>query len=522
MTIKKNNKQLTKKIILLILDGWGVGRNDKSNPIFLSKPKFINSLYHKYPWTTLSASGQSVGLPINQVGNSEAGHMNLGAGRIVDQEAVKISKQINTGEFFKNPAFLAAIKHVKNNKSSLHLMGMLSNGQSPHSDFDHLLALLTLARKFNLKNVYLHLFTDGRDSPPFSSLKLVMALERSLMKNEIIATIIGRFYAMDRKKDWQRIVSAYNAMVDGRDAYQAKSPQEGISRAYNSGLNDEFIKPIVIYQKQKMISRIKDNDSIIFFNLRSDRARQLTKPFVQIDFEQKNQGAIKRKKVLKNILFVSMTDFGPDLDSILTAYPSEDIKSTLPMVLKNKKQLYIAEMEKYAHVTFFFNGGYSDPVNGEIRINVPSPKVDNYDLIPAMSTKLIAKKVINSLSTFDFICVNFACPDMIGHTGNIEAAKKTVQAVDYYVKKIYEAAIKIGAVLIITADHGNIEYMFNPETGEKITEHTNNRVPFILISKKFKKSIKLKKNGVLGDVAPTILKIFGINKPKEMTRKGLI
>ncbi len=521
LKLRKDKKNQI-KIILLILDGWGLGREDESNPIFLSKPKFINFLYKKYPWTTLGASGNSVGVPLNQVGNSEAGHINLGAGRIVDQDSVKISKQINTGEFFKNPAFLTAIKHVRTNKSSLHIMGMISNGQSPHSDPDHLLALIMMARKFSIKNVYLHLFTDGRDSPPLSSLKSIMALERFLNKNEIIATVMGRFYAMDRKKVWNRTISAYNAMVDGRNAHKAKSPQEGISRAYNSGITDEFIEPIVIYQKNKMIPRITNNDAVIFFNLRSDRARQLAKPFVQDQFEEKNPGAIKRSKVLKNLLFVSMTDFGPDLDSILSAYPSEDIKMSLPMVLKEKKQIYIAETEKYAHVTFFFNGGYANPVAGETRINIPSPQVDRYDLTPAMSTALITKKVIASLSKFDFICVNFACPDMIGHTGNIEVAKKTVQEVDKYVKKIYDAAIKNRAIFIITADHGNLEYMFNPETGEKITEHTTNPVPFILIGKKFKKGIRLKKNGVLGDVAPTILKIFGIKKPKEMIRKGLI
>lgn len=521
MTIKKNKKDQI-KVVLLILDGWGLGQNDESNPIFLSKPKFIESLYKKHPWTTLCASGRCVGISSNQVGNSEAGHINLGAGKIVDQDSIKISKQINTGDFFKNPAFLSAIKHVRTNKSALHIMGMMSNGQSHHSDPDHLLALLTMMRKFSVKKIYLHLFTDGRDSPQLSSLKSIMALERSLKKHEIIATVIGRFYAMDRKKVWARTIKAYNAMVDGHDAHKAKSPQEGINRAYNAGITDEFIEPISIYQNKKMVPRITNNDAVIFFNLRSDRARQLAKPFVQHQFEKKNPSPIKRKKVLKNLLFVSMTNFGPDLDSILNAYSSKDIKVSLPMILKDKKQIYIAESEKYAHVTFFFNGGYADPVNGEVRVNIPSPQVEKYDMTPAMSTKQITKKVIASLSKFDFICVNFACPDMIGHTGNIEVAKKTVQEVDKYVKKIYEATIKQGVNLIITADHGNFEYMLNPKTRERITEHTTNMVPFILIGKNFKKGVKLKKNGVLGDVAPTILKIFGINKPREMTRRGLI
>lgn len=519
---KKSAVKPATKVILLILDGWGMGRNDASNPIWIEKPSFINSLYRKYPWTELCAAGKCAGLPPHQVGNSEAGHMNLGAGRIADQDVIKISKHISTGEFFKNPAFLAAVNHAKKNKSALHLMGMLSNGQSPHSDPDHLLALLTLVRKYKLKKIYLHLFTDGRDSPPMSALKSVMALERSLKPNEIIATVIGRFYAMDRKKVWTRTIAAYNAMTDGRGAHFADSPQAGIDRAYNAGVTDEFIEPIVIRQKGKMVARISDKDAIIFFNLRSDRARQMAKPFVQKKFEEMNPGFIKRKQILQNIVFVAMTDFGLDLDNILTAYPSEDLKNTLPMVLKNKKQIYIAESEKYAHVTFFFNGGYADPVGGEKRINIPSPHVDRYDKTPAMSTAEITKKIIGSMKKYDFICANFACPDMIGHTGNMEAAEKTVDAVDKYVKKVVAAALKHKAVLLVTADHGNIEYKFNTETGERLTEHTANPVPFIVIGHGSGQTLKLKKDGVLGNVAPTIIKLFDLKKPKEMSKSSLI
>lgn len=510
------------KIILLILDGWGLGKNDASNPIFTAKPKFINSLYGKYPWTTLGASGSGVGVPPTQVGNSEAGHMNLGGGRIVDQDVVKISKCINTGEFFKNSAFLSAIKHAEKNKSAIHLMGMLSDGQSPHSDPDHLLALLTLIRKYPIKQVYLHLFTDGRDSPPRSALKSVEALERFLKPNELIATIIGRFYAMDRKKVWTRTIRAYNAMVFDQVEATATSPQEGITRAYNSDITDEFIEPIVLFKDGKMIRRITDGDAIIFFNLRSDRARQLAKPFVQHEFEKKNPGFSKRKKVFKNLTFVTMTDFGPDLDNILTAFPSEDVKNTLPLMLEKKKQLYIAESEKYAHVTFFFNGGYDHALDGEQWVNIPSPHIDKYDKKPAMSTAEITKKIISSIKKYDFICANFACPDMIGHTGNFKAAEKAVLAVDKYTQAVFNCAIKNKAVLIITADHGNVEYMRNLKTGEKITEHTMNPVPFILVGKNIKKTIKLKKNGVLGNVAPTILKLFDLPQPKEMTKQSLL
>ncbi len=520
---KKTNKIKTaKKVVLLILDGWGIGAEDKSNPIWLVQPKFINSLYEKYPWTKLCASGGCVGVPADQVGNSEAGHINLGAGRIVDQDSVKISKSINTGQFFKNAAFSAAINHAIKNKSALHLMGMLSNGQSPHSDPDQLLALLTMIRRHPIKKVYLHLFTDGRDSPPMSSLNAVVTLEKLLKPNETIATIIGRFYAMDRKKVWSRTIGAYNAMIDGQEAGFAPSARAGITRSYNAGITDEFIKPIVIKQKNKMVPRISDNDSIIFLNLRSDRARQLAKPFVQDKFENKNPGFAKRKKVLQNIVFVAMTDFGPDLDNILTAFPSEDVKKTLPLMLKGKRQTYIAETEKYAHVTFFFNGGYDHSLAGEQWVNIPSPHIDRYDKVPAMSTAAITSKVIASLKSSDFICVNFACPDMIGHTGSMEAAVEAVKAVDGYVKKVHDAVLKHDGVLLITADHGNIEYMLNLETGEKITEHTANPVPFIVIGKDYKPATRLKKNCVLGNVAPTILKLFGQEKPHAMSKTSII
>ncbi len=515
-------KTENKKVVLLILDGWGIGKEDAGNPMHLVKTPFIDSLKHHYPWTKLCASGKCVGLPPDQPGNSEAGHLNIGAGRVVDQDVVKISKQINTGEFFKNSAFVSALNHAKKNKSSVHLMGMLSDGQSPHSDPDHLLALLTFFRDKKFKKVFLHLFTDGRDSAPRSALKSIEALERFLLPNEKIATVIGRFYAMDRKKDWGRTLQAYDAMTIGT-GHKSDSPQAGITRAYNANITDEFIEPIVLYENGKMIERISDNDAIIFFNLRSDRARQLTKPFVQSQFEKKNPGAKRRREVLQNIVYVAMTDFGPDLDSILSAYPSEDIKETLPFLLSGRRQVYIAESEKYAHVTFFFNGGYSDCVDGEKRILVSSPHVDNYAKTPAMSTAKIYAKIKSSLSKFDFICVNVACPDMIGHTGNMQAAMKTIKILDSYVKKITKDVLKKKGILIITADHGNIDYMLNPKTGEVITEHTDNLVPFMLIGKEFAGHQVLRKSGgKLADIAPTILELFGIKKSKLMTGKSLI
>jgi len=512
--------------VLLILDGWGLAPKSPANAIEQAKKPNFDKCWNSYPHTKLQASGRFVGLPPNQFGNSEAGHMNIGAGRIVDQDAVFISKEINTGKFFKNPAFEAAYKHIVKNNSDLHLMGMLSNGQSAHSDPDHLLALITWSRSKKIKNVYLHLFTDGRDSPPHSALKSVEALMRSLknketrgqLSGEWIATIMGRFYAMDRKKDWSRTGKAYNAMVLG-EGINAKSPQEAITQSYNRGETDEFIMPYVLKRNGKPIVKIKDNDAIIFFNLRSDRARQMAKPFVQKEFSKMNDGEFDRKKVLKNIIFVAMTDFGPDLDSILTAYPSADLLNTLPMVLDGRDQLYIAEKEKYAHVTYFFNGGYANPVSGEDRQEIPSLNVVSYDLKPEMSVYKVTEQVLKKLHNYQFICVNFANPDMVGHTGNIKACIKAVEACDKCLGKIKAAVLKIGGTLIITADHGNAEKMLDLETGEMYTEHTDSPVPFIIVEPKIiRKNLR---KGKLGDIAPTILKLMKIKRPKEMAGKAL-
>lgn len=509
-------------MILIILDGWGIAKSSAGNAIALAKTPFLSGLAKKYPYTELCASGKCAGLPPKQAGNSEAGHMNIGAGRIVEQDVIRISKSINEGTFFKNPAFLEAIKHVKKNKSELHLMGILGSGASPHSDPDHILALLILARNYGINNIYLHLFTDGRDSPKYASLKLVEALERELKEGEYIATIIGRFYAMDRKKKWERSGKAYDALVSGEGRI-AKSPQAAITESYNRGESDEFIEPYIMVRKGKPLKRIGDNDSVIFFNLRSDRARQLAKFFVQQDFNAKNPGSLKRKKVLKNLHFVAMTDFGPDLDSIASAYPGADLKATLPMRLSDLRQLYIAESEKYAHVTYFFNGGYADPVNGEERIMLDSPDVKSYDETPAMSSAGLAETVIKNLKNkkYDFTVLNFAAPDMIGHTGNLNAGIDCCEKIDERVKEIVEAYSAAAGTVIITADHGNIEEMINLKTGEIDTEHSINSVPLILINKNFKQ-VKLRDDGVLGDIAPTILDILGRKKPKEMTGKSLI
>jgi len=449
--------------------------------------------------------------------------MNIGAGRVIEQDAVKISRSINDGTFFKNASFVEAIRHVKKNKSKLHLMGMISNGMSAHSDPDHLIALLSFLQGHQIKEVYLHLFTDGRDSPKYASLKLIQDIQKAFKNGETIATVAGRFYAMDRKKTWERTKKAYDALVNGIGK-KAVSAQAAITESYNRGESDEFVEPYIITKDGKPLPRIANGDSVIFFNLRSDRARQLAKVFVQKDLCKLNTSCFGRKKFLKDLLFVAMTDFGPDLDNILTAFPSADIKHTLPMELINLKQLYIAETEKYAHVTYFFNGGYAQAIAGEARQVIFSPDVKSYDATPAMSSDGLTKEILNNLAKrkFDFTVLNFAAPDMIGHTGNLTAGVECCHKVDKYLGEIVEAYLRAAGTVLVTADHGNIEEMINLKTGEIDTEHSCNQVPFIAVNKNMANRIKLRSGGVLGDIAPTILKLLGLPKPKEMTGQSLI
>jgi len=522
--IKKINKNSKNNLpmILIVLDGWGITKSNKGNAVTLAKTSTLDGLAKKYPYTELLAHGRHVGLPPKQDGNSEAGHMNIGAGRIVEQDAVKIGHSINDGTFFKNTAFLEAIKHVKDNKSSIHLMGMLSNGMSAHSDPDHLLAVVEMLKLNGIKNVYLHFFTDGRDSPKYVALKLITEMQKVFKNGERIATIMGRFYAMDRKKKWERTEKAYDALVLGKGK-TAISPETAITESYNSGEDDEFIEPYTIKRKGLELIKISDNDSIIFFNLRSDRARQLAKVFVQDEFNKDNPSAFKRKKILKNICFVAMTDFGPDLGNILTAFPSMDLKATLPMVLAPLSQLYIAETEKYAHVTYFFNGGYAGKVDNENYTMVPSPDVRSYDKTPTMSSGKLTKVILNNLAKnkYEFTLLNLAAPDMIAHTGNLEAGITCCEGIDQYLAKMVKAYLKVNGTVIITSDHGNVEEMINLETGEIDTEHSSYPVPFIVVNNSLGKK-KLKNKGNLADIAPTVLEILNINKPKEMTGESLL
>lgn len=533
--IKKINKNSNNilPLILVILDGWGLAKPNKGNAVTLAKTPTMDGLLRKYSHTELNASGEAVGLPPLQFGNSEAGHMNLGAGRVVEQDAVKISRSINDGVFFKNASFMQAIQQAKRNKANLHLMGLISNGMSAHSDPGHLLSLLSLARLNGLKQIYLHLFTDGRDSPKYASLKLIVDIQKAFKNGEAIATVMGRFYAMDRKKAWIRTKKAYEALVNGLGR-KAESVQAAITESYNRGESDEFIEPYIITRDGKPLPRIADGDSVIFFNLRSDRARQLAKAFAQKDFRGLNSPCFTRKKFLKHLLFVAMTDFGPDLTSILTAFPADDLKQTLPMQLANLKQLYIAETEKYAHVTYFFNGGYADSVAGEVRQVIASPDVKSYDAVPAMSSAKLCREVINNLTPdpllskergnwkYDFTVLNFAAPDMIGHTGNLEAGVECCHKVDKCLGEIVKAYLRVAGTILVTADHGNIEKMINLKTGGIDTEHSTNPVPFIMVNKSLGNKFQLRSGGVLGDVAPTILELLGLDKPKEMAGKSLI
>ncbi len=510
--------------VLIVIDGLGIANDQPDNPVEMANTPTFKLLWEKYYHTSLAAAGEDVGLMPNQDGNSEAGHMNIGAGRVVGQDVSLINHSIADGTFFKNSAFIAAISHVQKNNSNLHLMGLLSDRHSGHVNPKHLEALLTLIRQHNLKNnVYLHLFTDGRDTPKHAGLGFLRTLEEQLQPHERIATIMGRVL-LDRKKNWLKTKVAYEALTMGIGKIVSK-PEKAIREAYACGETDEFISPTIIsLDNDPSYGRINDNDAIIFYNLRSDRARQLTKPFVQVEFETKNKDSFTRKKLLKNLVFVAMTDFGPDLDHVLTAYPSADISGTLPNALRNLKQLYIAEGEKYAHITYFFNGGHDRPVAGEDRIFVPSPNVDSYDQTPEMSANKITEIVIDNIkqNQYDFYAINFANPDMIGHTGNLGAAIKAIECVDKNIGLILQEVIARDGLLFITADHGNVEEIINVQTGEIDTEHSSNPVPFFIATNHQIYPTHKLPNGRLADVAPTILSAMNIPKTREMTGKNLL
>ncbi|KPJ85329.1 hypothetical protein AMJ57_03465 [Parcubacteria bacterium SG8_24] len=508
--------------MLVVLDGWGLAPPGPGNAISLAEKPHWDRFLAEFPHSQLMAHGRYVGLLPNQEGNSESGHMNIGAGRVVRQDITYVSEAIKDRTFFKNMAFREALKHAKKYGTKVHLMGLLSNGNSAHSSPDHLHALLELVHEEGVPKTVVHMFTDGRDSPPHSAQKLLQQLRERMHPNQEIGTVIGRFYAMDRNKWWNRTDLAYHCIVSG-EGVTATSAEEALLRAYARGETDEFIIPTVIVDdKKRPVGTFDDNDVIIFFNLRSDRARQLAKCFVQHDFEKQNDNSFKRRKVPKNTRFAAMTDFGPDLPHVFTAFPSRDVQHGLTETLAPLRQFYIAESEKYAHVTYFFNGGYAEPRFGEERMRVPSQFVAHYDDCPEMRARTITDEVIRRLRSglHDFVVCNFANADMVAHTGDIAATVEAVQIIDDSLGKLAETIASLGGTLVVTADHGNAEWMKNGEGDGMITEHSTNPVPFVIVNDRFK-GVTLG-DGMLADVAPTILDIMGIPKPPEMTGFSLI
>lgn len=504
------------RVLLCIMDGWGISKGaEKYDATKLSHPVNVPKLIKEETSTVIHADGEFVGLPAGQMGNSEVGHLNLGAGRIVYQDLSKINNAIKDGSFFENEKFLEAIEHAKKNNSALHIYGLVSTG-GVHSSLDHLLALIQLAAKQGLTKVYVHAFLDGRDTPPSSACEYLQVVEDELKKCNLppVATIIGRYYIMDRDNRWDRVEKGYNALLLG-EGEKAASAIEGVKKSYEKGETDEFVLPTVIGGEE---SRIHDNDAVIFFNYRPDRAREITKAINFADFD-----GFERKKVLKNIYYCTMTSYEATF-TFPVAFPKTKLTNILGDVLEANgvNQFRTAETEKYAHVTFFFNGGIDEPQPHEIRKLVASPKVATYDLQPEMSAPEVCENVLEAIENKDygFILVNFANPDMVGHTGVIEAATKACKVVDECVGKIADKCKEYGVTMLLTADHGNAETMVDESTGKPQTAHTTNEVPFVVINPP--KAIELKEDGALCNVAPTVLEIMGIQIPEEMSCGSLI
>ena len=511
---------MTNRVLLCIMDGWGISTgSEKYDATKLAHPVNVPKLEKEEKFIKIKADGDNVGLPEGQMGNSEVGHLNLGAGRIVYQDLSKINNAIKDGSFFNNERFLNAIEHAKKHDSALHIYGLVSTG-GVHSSLDHLLALIKMAADAGLTKVYVHAFLDGRDTPPASACEYLQIVEDELKKFNLppVATVIGRYYIMDRDNRWDRVEKGYNALLLGEGEH-ASSAIEGVKASYAKGETDEFVLPTVIGGEEGVNeSRIHDNDSIIFFNYRPDRAREITKAINFEDFDGFN-----RKKVLKNILYTTMTSYEATF-TFPVAFPKEKLVNILGDVLEanNINQFRTAETEKYAHVTFFFNGGIDEPQPHETRVLVASPKVATYDMQPKMSAYEVCDNVLKAIDDpkYQFILVNFANPDMVGHTGVIEAATKACKVVDECVGKIADACKANGIVMLLTADHGNSETMVDESTGKPQTAHTTNEVPFVLINAPA--GTELRETGALCDVAPTVLQLFGIEQPKEMTGKSLI
>lgn len=510
---------MKKRVMLVIMDGLGYGKDYEGNAVNLAKKPNLDRLIKEYPNTSIKASGLDVGLPKGQMGNSEVGHLNIGSGRIVYQDLSLITKEIEEGSFFENDALVKAVNSAKNNGKALHLLGLVSKG-GVHSHIDHLFALLELCKLKGLEKVYVHAFLDGRDVSPNAGLEDIKLLLDKMQELGVgkLSSIIGRYYAMDRDKRWERVEKAYDAMTLG-EGKKTTDPLISIKEEYDSGITDEFMTPSVLVTEDKNpVGLVEDGDSIIFFNFRPDRARQITRAFVDNDFE----GFERKKRPLTN--YVCMTEYDKTIENVDVAYAPKVINNTFGELVAREglKQLRMAETEKYAHVTFFFNGGVETPNENEERILVPSPKVATYDLKPEMSAFEVKDKVIQKMKDQDpdVIILNFANPDMVGHTGVIPAAIKAVETVDSCVGEISEVALKNGYDLLLTADHGNSEQLIDYETGKPFTAHTTNEVPLIYVTKD--KNVSLMDGGKLSDLAPTMLDILGIEQAAEMTGHSLI
>lgn len=508
-----------KPVVLMVLDGYGLNSNPEGNAIAMANTPVMDKLMAECPFVEGAASGLAVGLPDGQMGNSEVGHMNIGAGRIIYQDLTRITKSIEDGDFFENKGLLAAIENCKKNNSDLHLWGLLSDG-GVHSHISHVYGILELAKKNGLENVYVHAFLDGRDTPPASGKDFVATLEEKMAEIGVgkIASLSGRYYAMDRDNNWDRVQKAYDSLVKG-EGVKATSAVQAMEDSYAQDVTDEFVLPTVITDENGApLSLVKENDSVIFFNFRPDRAREITRAFCDDAFTGFDRPFIP-------LTYVCFKDYDETIPNKIIAFEKESIDNTFGEYLAkcDKKQLRLAETEKYAHVTFFFNGGVEDPNVDEFRLLVNSPKdVATYDLKPEMSAPEVGMDLVDAIkkNEYDVIVINFANPDMVGHTGVIPAAVKAVERVDQLVGDAVEAVKEIGGVMFICADHGNAEKMIDYETGNPHTAHTTNPVPFILVNAE--EGTKLREGGCLADIAPTLLELMGLEQPAEMTGKSLI
>lgn len=505
----------TRKVILLIMDGWGLGKVPSSDAIQHAKTPFVSSLYAEYPNTTLITCGEQVGLPDGQMGNSEVGHLNLGAGRIVYQELQRINVAVREGELQRNPIFLQSIQYAKDNNKPLHLLGLVSNG-GVHSHINHLKALLDVCKNHDLKDVFVHAFTDGRDTDPRSGLAFIQELEEHMrISTGKIASVSGRYFAMDRDNRWERVKLAYDTMVNG-EGEKKHTAEEAVLDSYLQNITDEFIKPTVITDENgNPIAIIKDGDAAICFNFRTDRCREITKALTQMEFPQQQMHPLQ-------LHFTTMTEYDATYQNVNVIFETDNLSNTLGEVIEQAglKQIRIAETEKYPHVTFFFSGGREKPFDGEQRIMASSPKVATYDLQPEMSAKEITDAIVAeiNLAQTHFICLNYANADMVGHTGVWGAVIKAVETVDGCVQRVVTAALQNGYTVLLTADHGNADYMINAD-GTPNTAHTLNLVPLFVIDKEWKGNLK---PGKLGDIAPTILNLMHLPIPKEMSGEILV